>query len=54
MVTSLRGLLTAELKVQVLTEGLHSGSTSGIVASSFRIVRELMDRIEDSSTGVWD
>jgi len=39
------------LTVEVLTEGVHSGDASGIVPSSFRIVRELLDRIEDATTG---
>jgi acetylornithine deacetylase/succinyl-diaminopimelate desuccinylase-like protein len=49
--TSLRGNLTATLRVQVLTEGLHSGSASGVVPSSFRIARALLDRVEDVATG---
>jgi acetylornithine deacetylase/succinyl-diaminopimelate desuccinylase-like protein len=49
--TSLRGLLVGDLRVDVLTEGVHSGDASGIVPSSFRIVRQLVDRIEDAATG---
>ncbi|MFZ4810650.1 MAG: M20/M25/M40 family metallo-hydrolase [Ilumatobacteraceae bacterium] len=49
--TSLRGMVSAELRVDVLTEGVHSGEASGVVPSSFRIVRHLLDRIEDSATG---
>lgn len=49
--TSLRGLCGGTLGVEVLTEGVHSGDASGIVPSSFRIVRQLLDRLEDSSTG---
>ncbi len=49
--TSLRGLAAGELRVDILTEGVHSGGASGVVPSSFRIVRELLDRIEDSETG---
>jgi len=48
--TSLRGLAGGVLKVEVLTEGIHSGA-SGIVPDSFRIARRLLDRIEDSATG---
>jgi acetylornithine deacetylase/succinyl-diaminopimelate desuccinylase-like protein len=51
MSTSLRGLLLGTLRVDVLTEGVHSGAASGIVPSSFRIARRLLDRIEDSRTG---
>jgi len=36
---SLRGAILANLKVKVLNEGVHSGEASGIVPSSFRVVR---------------
>jgi acetylornithine deacetylase/succinyl-diaminopimelate desuccinylase-like protein len=49
--TSLRGNLTGTLSVDVLTEGVHSGGAGGIVPSSFRIVRQLLSRIEDESNG---
>jgi len=51
LTVSLRGNITATLKVTVLTEGVHSGSASGVVPSTFRILRLLLDRIEDSKTG---
>jgi acetylornithine deacetylase/succinyl-diaminopimelate desuccinylase-like protein len=49
--TSLRGNLIGLLRVEVLREGVHSGMASGIVASSARIARQLLDRIEDSGSG---
>ena len=49
--TSLRGLVGGTLTVEVLEEGVHSGDASGIVPSSFRIARQLLDRVEDASTG---
>eukprot|EP01126_Amoeba_proteus_P049490 TRINITY_DN5795_c0_g1_i6.p1 TRINITY_DN5795_c0_g1~~TRINITY_DN5795_c0_g1_i6.p1 ORF type:complete len:384 (+),score=56.03 TRINITY_DN5795_c0_g1_i6:384-1535(+) len=49
--TTLRGLIVVELKVKILNESVHSGSGSGIVPSTFRILRQLLDRLEDSSTG---
>ncbi len=49
--TSLRGLAIGTLKVEVLSEGVHSGAASGIVPSSFRILRSLLQRIEDGATG---
>jgi len=49
--TSLRGVISALLTVEVLTEGVHSGAASGIVPSSFRIARQLLSRIEDERTG---
>ncbi len=51
MTTSLRGSIVGNLTVEVLNEGVHSGDASGIVASSFRILRILLDRIEDAKTG---
>jgi acetylornithine deacetylase/succinyl-diaminopimelate desuccinylase-like protein len=49
--TSLRGLTGGTLSVDVLTEGVHSGDASGIVPSSFRVARKVLDRLEDSATG---
>ena len=49
--TSLRGNLTGSLEVEVLTEGVHSGSATGIVPSCFRILRQLLSRIEDETNG---
>jgi len=49
--TSLRGNLTGTLRVDVLTEGVHSGSASGVVPSSFRTARQLLSRIEDEDSG---
>jgi acetylornithine deacetylase/succinyl-diaminopimelate desuccinylase-like protein len=49
--TSLRGNLTGNLRADVLTEGVHSGSASGVVPSSFRVLRKLLSRIEDEDSG---
>src|SRR5262245_57664865 len=49
--TSLRGLVGGVLRVEVLTEGVHSGVASGIVPSSFRIVRQVLSRVEDHHSG---
>ncbi len=51
LTTSLRGNVTGTLKVDILTEGIHSGDASGLVPSSFRILRQVLDRLEDSKTG---
>jgi len=51
LTTSLRGMAAGTLKVEVLTEGVHSGDASGLVPSSFRILRQVLDRLEDSKTG---
>ncbi len=50
--TSLRGLVIGNLEVSLLREGVHSGDGSGVVASSFRVIRQLLDRLEDSHTGM--
>ncbi len=50
--TSLRGLVNGTLSVNVLTEGVHSGDAGGVVPSSFRVARLLLDRLDDSRTGV--
>jgi acetylornithine deacetylase/succinyl-diaminopimelate desuccinylase-like protein len=47
----LRGLAGGNLTVRVLTEGVHSGDASGVVPSSFRLVRQLLSRIEDEVSG---
>ncbi len=49
--TSLRGLAGGNLSVSVLDEGVHSGDASGIVPSSFRLLRQLLSRIEDEASG---
>ena len=49
--TSLRGVVVGTLTVDIVSEGLHSGDASGMVPSSFRIARRLLDRVEDSATG---
>jgi acetylornithine deacetylase/succinyl-diaminopimelate desuccinylase-like protein len=51
MTTSLRGLVAGNLKIEVLREGVHSGDASGIVPSSFRILRQLLSRVDDEATG---
>jgi acetylornithine deacetylase/succinyl-diaminopimelate desuccinylase-like protein len=50
LTTSLRGVVAGSLEVEVLDEGIHSGN-SGIVPSSFRIMRRIFERLEDSATG---
>ena len=49
--TSLRGMIGGRLSVELIAEGVHSGDASGIVPSSFRVLRGLLDRLEDVSTG---
>jgi acetylornithine deacetylase/succinyl-diaminopimelate desuccinylase-like protein len=49
--TSLRGMVSGTLSVDILTEGVHSGEASGVVPSTFRIARQILDRLEDPATG---
>lgn len=49
--TSLRGLAGGNFTVKVLSEGVHSGDASGVVPSSFRLLRQLLSRLEDETNG---
>ena len=51
LTSSLRGMVTATVTVRVLEAGVHSGIASGIAPDSFRIIRQLLDRLEDPVTG---
>jgi acetylornithine deacetylase/succinyl-diaminopimelate desuccinylase-like protein len=51
LTTSLRGMAAGTLTVEVLEEGVHSGDASGVVPSSFRILRQLLSRLEDEASG---
>jgi len=51
LTTSLRGMASGSLTVRVLDEGVHSGDASGVVPSSFRILGEILSRLEDIRTG---
>ncbi|PIZ04136.1 MAG: peptidase M20 [Gammaproteobacteria bacterium CG_4_10_14_0_8_um_filter_38_16] len=49
--TSLRGLIGGDLHIDTLRNGIHSGYGSGVAPSVFHILRQLLDRIEDSNNG---
>jgi acetylornithine deacetylase/succinyl-diaminopimelate desuccinylase-like protein len=49
--TSLRGNISGRLRVRVLTEGVHSGMGTGIAPTPFRIVEQLLARLENPVTG---
>jgi acetylornithine deacetylase/succinyl-diaminopimelate desuccinylase-like protein len=51
LTTSLRGMTAGTLEIRVLEEGVHSGHASGVVPSSFRIMRQLLSRLENEKTG---
>ena len=52
LTTSLRGNLAFTLSAQTMRDGMHSGVASGIAPSSFRIMRQLLSRVEDDTTGL--
>jgi acetylornithine deacetylase/succinyl-diaminopimelate desuccinylase-like protein len=49
--TSLRGNLVGELRVRMLNEGVHSGMGTGIAATPFRVVQQLLARLESPVNG---
>ena len=49
--TSLRGNLVGELRVRMLNEGVHSGMGTGIAATPFRVMQQLLARIENPVNG---
>ena len=51
LTTSLRGIIVGTLTVELISEGVHSGDATGIVAPGFRVIRQLLARLEDEDTG---
>lgn len=51
LTTSLRGNIVGTLDIAILTEGVHSGAGSGIAASCFDVLRQLLARLSDETTG---
>jgi acetylornithine deacetylase/succinyl-diaminopimelate desuccinylase-like protein len=49
--TSTRGVCGGVLTIDVCADDPHSGRASGVLPSAFRILRTLLDRVEDSDTG---
>ncbi|MCH8886753.1 MAG: M20/M25/M40 family metallo-hydrolase [SAR324 cluster bacterium] len=49
--TSLRGIVSATVRVKILREGVHSGMAGGIVPNPIQIMRMLLERLEDPGTG---
>jgi acetylornithine deacetylase/succinyl-diaminopimelate desuccinylase-like protein len=49
--TSLRGIVDGTLRVRVLTEGVHSGMATGIAPTPFRVLEQLLARLESPVTG---
>jgi acetylornithine deacetylase/succinyl-diaminopimelate desuccinylase-like protein len=51
MTSSLRGICILDLTVQCGKDSYHSGEVGGIVPETFRVVRQLIDRLDNSVTG---
>lgn len=51
LTTSLRGCLALKMRVSVLKNGVHSGDGGGVIPSSFRIMRKILNEFEDPDTG---
>jgi len=51
LTNTLRGNIKGELSVKVVKEGVHSGDASGIVPDSFRVLRHVLERLENSQNG---
>lgn len=49
--TSLRGMIGATLQIDVLKQGIHSGTGSGVAPSCFLVLQQLLSRIENESNG---
>ncbi len=49
--SSLRGMVSGKLSIDILSEGVHSGDAGGVVPSSFRVLRSLLERLERASDG---
>ena len=49
--SSLRGFAMVDLKVECGITGYHSGEVGGLVPETFRIVRQLLNRIDSAETG---
>lgn len=49
--SSLRGVAMVDFKVSIGKDGYHSGEVGGVVPETFRVVRQLLDRIDNSLTG---
>lgn len=51
LTSSLRGITLCDMTVKAAKGGYHSGEVGGLVPETFRVMRNLLDRIDDSKTG---
>lgn len=49
--SSLRGIAMIDLKVECGLTGYHSGEVGGLIPETFRIIRSLLNRIDNVDTG---
>lgn len=54
LTSSLRGSCVCELHVEAGMQGYHSGELGGIIPETFRVVRLLLDRVDNALTGRCD
>lgn len=52
--SSLRGVVIVELTVEFGITGYHSGEVGGIIPETFRVIRALLDRVDNPITGMVD
>ena len=51
LTSSLRGVAIVDIEIKHGLNGYHSGEVGGIVPETFRILRMLLDRLDDSKNG---
>jgi acetylornithine deacetylase/succinyl-diaminopimelate desuccinylase-like protein len=51
LTSSLRGICIVDLTVEAGKAGYHSGEVGGVVPETFRVVRQLLNRLDDPVTG---
>lgn len=51
LTSSLRGITLCDVTVKAAQGGYHSGEVGGIVPETFRVMRHILDRLDDSKTG---
>ena len=51
LTSSLRGVIEASYNIEAGMQGYHSGELGGILPETFRVWRDLLDRVDDVKTG---
>ena len=47
LTSSLRGVIEASYNIEAGMQGYHSGELGGILPETFRVIRELLSRVDD-------